>query len=134
MDELRTAIENRTARIVVIGQGYVGLPLSMAFSAKGFPVVGLEADPEKVHSLNAGSSFIPDIPSAELQAAIPWLVGEGFPAEWLDGDSARRLDPRLATDLLGALHVTGSAMLESYRYTLSLAQAAEQAVVAGAAH
>ena len=70
MDELRTAIENRTARIVVIGQGYVGLPLSMAFSAKGFPVVGLEADPEKVHSLNSGNSFIPDIPSAELQAAI----------------------------------------------------------------
>jgi glycine oxidase len=64
---------------------------------------------------------------AELEAALPWLVAEGFPAEWLDGEAVRRLEPRLAPDLLGALHVTGSALVESYRYTLSLAQAAEQA-------
>ena len=70
MDQLRAAIDQRTARVVVIGQGYVGLPLSMALSAQGFPVVGLEADPQKVTLLNAGDSFIPDIPAAELQAAL----------------------------------------------------------------
>lgn len=70
MEQLRQAIEDRTAHIAVIGQGYVGLPLSMAFARAGFSSTGLEADPEKVASLCAGDSYIPDIPSAVLREAL----------------------------------------------------------------
>src|SRR5437762_864067 len=69
MEVLREGIENRTARVAIIGQGYVGLPLSMAFSQAGFRVLGLEADGERVAELNAGRSYIPDISSATLQEA-----------------------------------------------------------------
>jgi UDP-N-acetyl-D-glucosamine dehydrogenase len=69
MDELKQAIEARTAKVAVIGQGYVGLPLSMAFSKAGFVVIGLEADAEKVAVLNSGESYIPDIPSAQVREA-----------------------------------------------------------------
>ena len=68
-DLLRRKIEERTARVAVIGQGYVGLPLAMAFSRAGFPVLGLEVDAEKVAQLNAGSSYIPDVPSSTLREA-----------------------------------------------------------------
>ena len=40
-----------SARIAVIGLGYVGLPLARCFSAKGFPVLGFDTDPEKVERL-----------------------------------------------------------------------------------
>ncbi len=69
MQPLMRAIQENTARVAIIGQGYVGLPLSMAFSQVGFPVLGLEVDPEKVAALNAGQSYIPDIPEAQVREA-----------------------------------------------------------------
>jgi UDP-N-acetyl-D-glucosamine dehydrogenase len=69
MDSLKHAIEDRSARVAVIGQGYVGLPLAMSFSQAGYPVLGIEADPEKVAALNAGTSFIPDISDGTLREA-----------------------------------------------------------------
>lgn len=70
MESLAQKIQDRTACIAVIGQGYVGLPLSMGFAQAGFKVLGLESDPEKVARLNAGDSYIPDIPSSTLREAI----------------------------------------------------------------
>jgi UDP-N-acetyl-D-glucosamine dehydrogenase len=70
IEELKQAIEDRSARIAVIGQGYVGLPLAMEFSRVGFRVLGLESDPSKVEALNAGDSYIPDIPSEMLREAL----------------------------------------------------------------
>jgi UDP-N-acetyl-D-glucosamine dehydrogenase len=61
-DSLRTRIQNRTARIGIIGLGYVGLPLARAFSAAGFGVLGFDIDPAKVRKLNAGLSYIQQIP------------------------------------------------------------------------
>jgi UDP-N-acetyl-D-glucosamine dehydrogenase len=72
MEKLAGLIQDRKAKVAVIGQGYVGLPLSMAFSRVGFSVIGLEADPDKVASLEAGRSYVPDISDevlAEAQAA-----------------------------------------------------------------
>ncbi len=69
LDLLKQAIADRTARIGVIGQGYVGLPLSVHLSRAGFRVLGLEADPEKVAALNACRSYIGDIPDSELREA-----------------------------------------------------------------
>src|SRR6266542_6643344 len=69
LDHLQQAIEGRTAKVAVIGQGYVGLPLSMEFSRAGFAVLGVEADASKVEALNAGDSYIPDISDDLLRAA-----------------------------------------------------------------
>lgn len=62
--------------LVVIGQGYVGLPLSRAASNAGFKVTGLEVNQSIVDNLNAGASHVEDIPDAELQA----MLGNGYRA------------------------------------------------------
>lgn len=51
-------ITERSANIGIIGMGYVGLPLAIEFCKAGFPVTGFDIDPEKVHMLNAGQSYI----------------------------------------------------------------------------
>jgi UDP-N-acetyl-D-glucosamine dehydrogenase len=49
-------------KIGVIGLGYVGLPLAVAFADKGHEVVGLDADPRKIDALAEGRSYIGDVP------------------------------------------------------------------------
>ena len=56
----------RTAKIGVIGLGYVGLPLAILFSRAGFPVVGFDIDRKKIDVLNDGGSYIQRISSAEI--------------------------------------------------------------------
>ena len=62
-------IRNRTARVGVIGMGYVGLPLALLFSEERFPVTGFDIDPHKVATLNAAGSYIVRIPGTEIAAA-----------------------------------------------------------------
>ena len=62
-------METRTARIGVIGLGYVGLPLSLLLSEAGFKVTGFDIDAKKVTDLEAGRSYIFRIPSTEIQSA-----------------------------------------------------------------
>jgi len=70
MEQLQQMIENGTACVAVIGQGYVGLPLAVGFSQAGYKVIGLESDPEKVAALQSGDSYIPDIPSSALRESL----------------------------------------------------------------
>jgi UDP-N-acetyl-D-glucosamine dehydrogenase len=63
-------IESREARIGVVGLGYVGLPLAVAFAEAGFRVTGVDVDPRKVSSLNEGSSYIADVPDGQLRPLI----------------------------------------------------------------
>jgi len=58
-------LDDKSARIGVIGLGYVGLPLALLFSRRGLATVGLDVDPAKVDSLRRGQSYIHHIP-AEL--------------------------------------------------------------------
>ena len=51
-------IENRSAKIGIVGLGYVGLPLMLRFSEAGFNVLGFDIDVEKVNALNSGQSYI----------------------------------------------------------------------------
>src|SRR5246127_1835819 len=67
--ELLSRIENRTARVGVIGLGYVGLPLVLLFNEQGFPVTGFDIDTNKVRTLAEGGSYIYRIPATEIQAA-----------------------------------------------------------------
>lgn len=62
-------LKDGTAKIGVIGLGYVGLPLSLALSEK-FVVFGYDADPKKRRLLKAGKSYIDDVPSSELERRV----------------------------------------------------------------
>ena len=63
-------IDERTARVVIVGQGYVGLPVAMRANEVGFPVVGYEVDPKRVEALRACRSFVEDVSSERLAAAL----------------------------------------------------------------
>lgn len=62
--------EQRGGKVVVVGQGYVGLPVSMRAVEMGYDVVGLDLDVRRVAQLAAGDSYVGDISSTELQAAL----------------------------------------------------------------
>jgi len=57
-------ITDTSARIGVIGLGYVGLPLAIAFARRGFTVLGLDIDPEKPKRLHGGESYLKHIPAS----------------------------------------------------------------------
>src|ERR1700761_5072579 len=67
--DLHRAVKERTARIGIIGLGYVGLPLTLLFSEERFAVTGFDVDKKKVGTLNGGGSYIVRIPATEIQAA-----------------------------------------------------------------
>jgi nucleotide sugar dehydrogenase len=70
VEGLLRRIQDRTARVLIVGQGYVGLPVAMRAVEVGFPVVGLEASPERAAALAAGSSYVADVPDDELRRAL----------------------------------------------------------------
>lgn len=60
-ERLLRAIEERRAKICVLGLGYVGLPLAARFAEAGYPVLGVDVDKDKIESIQNGRSYIPDI-------------------------------------------------------------------------
>lgn len=70
LERLLSSIEDRTATVGVIGQGYVGLPLAMVIAEAGFDVQGYDVDARKVGLLNEGTSYIGDISSERLQTQM----------------------------------------------------------------
>jgi len=66
MPTLQDKIINRTARVAIIGLGYVGLPLATAFARAGFRTTGVEVDQCKVDCIASGRSYIPDVPDDDL--------------------------------------------------------------------
>ena len=87
-DKLLAKIENRSARVGVIGLGYVGLPLAMEFAQNGFTVVGIETSAEKVASINTRQSYIPDVATEDLAA----LVADGKLSATTDYTAIKELD------------------------------------------
>jgi UDP-N-acetyl-D-glucosamine dehydrogenase len=67
---LAEKIRTRAARVALIGQGYVGLPLAIEFARAGFRVTGLDTDLDRVTALNAGRSYSPDVSSEDLSALL----------------------------------------------------------------
>ena len=63
-------IERREARIGVVGIGYVGLPLAVAFAQAGFSVTAVDVDPRKTDAVNSGQSYIEDVPEADLAPLV----------------------------------------------------------------
>jgi UDP-N-acetyl-D-glucosamine dehydrogenase len=67
--ELKSKIEQKQARVAVIGLGYVGLPLALLYTEQKFSVTGFDIDARKISTLDQGGSYIFRIPAAEIQAA-----------------------------------------------------------------
>ena len=67
---LHESILSRQARCGVLGLGYVGLPLAVAFAEAGFKVLGFDVDAERVATVNAGKSHIPDVSVASLERLV----------------------------------------------------------------
>src|SRR5690242_5687231 len=86
-NELKKRIEDRSARVGIIGLGYVGLPLALLFSEQRFRVTGFDIDENKVKALNSGGSYIVRITAPEIAAAR----AKGFEAT-SDYDRLRDMD------------------------------------------
>src|SRR5271157_1550126 len=63
---LQEKIRSRHARVGVVGLGYVGLPLAVEFAKAGFSVTGIDVSEDKTRRVNAGDSYVGDIPSSVL--------------------------------------------------------------------
>jgi UDP-N-acetyl-D-glucosamine dehydrogenase len=74
---LEEKIKNRTARVGIVGLGYVGLPLAMEFAKAGFSVTGIDIQESKVSQLNRGDSYVQDVPTDTLKK---WVSGGKFRA------------------------------------------------------
>jgi len=68
LEELAVRIGDRTARIGVIGLGYVGLPLAVELARAGFEVTGFDVDAEKVRDIERGVSYIGDVSTEDLRS------------------------------------------------------------------
>lgn len=66
---LQQKIADRTARVGIVGLGYVGLPLALTFAERGFPVVGFDVDRSKVEALEAGRNYIKHLDPSRLTRA-----------------------------------------------------------------
>src|SRR5512135_1865869 len=67
---LAKAIADRSAVVGIVGLGYVGLPLALAFVEKGFSVLGFDVDPGKVAALGKAESYIKHLDGGRLAAAV----------------------------------------------------------------
>jgi UDP-N-acetyl-D-glucosamine dehydrogenase len=67
---LRDRLTSRSARVGVVGLGYVGLPLAVEFARAGFVTTGIDLDSRKVDAVNQGTSYIPDVETAEVARLV----------------------------------------------------------------
>ena len=63
-------INNKSAKVGIIGLGYVGLPLGLEFASKGFDVLGFDIDPRKIDLLSEGKTYIKHIDENRIKLAI----------------------------------------------------------------
>jgi len=69
-EALLERLRDRTARVGVVGLGYVGLPFALEAAQAGFQVLGIERNPERVAKVNRGENYIDDIREEDLRAAV----------------------------------------------------------------
>ena len=69
-EALLKKFKDRTARIGVMGIGYVGLPLTVVFAEAGFDVIGVDPLAQKVAAINRGESYIMDVPTEKVKALV----------------------------------------------------------------
>ncbi|MGW1525415.1 hypothetical protein [Streptomyces sp. NPDC002159] len=113
-------------KIAVMGQGYVGLPLAMAAVETGHHVVGFEPDQHRWQQLNWGTSYVEDVPSATLRAALEsgryeaarledWLAapyGYGQLIRWAHANDGRGRGGNALRTVTAAARWIGARMAE----------------------
>ncbi|UCE06468.1 MAG: nucleotide sugar dehydrogenase [bacterium] len=67
---LAEKINDKSAKVGIIGLGYVGLPLAIEYAIRGFSVIGIDVDPRKKEKLDRGENYIDDIESSKFNKAI----------------------------------------------------------------
>jgi len=70
LESLDGKLKDKSAKVGIIGLGYVGLPLALAFSEAGFRVLGFDVQQKRVELVNQGISYIADIPDDRLSAVL----------------------------------------------------------------
>jgi UDP-N-acetyl-D-glucosamine dehydrogenase len=65
-DGLMKKLQDKTAKVAILGMGYVGMPLAVVFAEAGFNVLGVDPDQRKVDTFNKGISYIQDIPNEKI--------------------------------------------------------------------
>jgi UDP-N-acetyl-D-glucosamine dehydrogenase len=85
---LAEKIRSKTARVGVVGLGYVGLPLAVEYAAEGYHVTGIDLNAAKVSRMNAGDSYVGDVPTAVMAP----LVESGHLRATTDFSVVRDLD------------------------------------------
>jgi UDP-N-acetyl-D-glucosamine dehydrogenase len=68
--KLKNKISKKEARVAVIGLGYVGLPLALAFAQKGFKVLGIDTDAKRIERIKSLKSYITDVPSTLIARMV----------------------------------------------------------------
>jgi UDP-N-acetyl-D-glucosamine dehydrogenase len=69
-ERLLDRLQTRRARVGVVGLGYVGLPLAVEFARSGFVTTGIDLDSRKIDAIRQGTSYIPDVPTAEVARLV----------------------------------------------------------------
>jgi UDP-N-acetyl-D-glucosamine dehydrogenase len=69
-DHLLDKIHSKRACVGVVGLGYVGLPLAVELARAGFDTTGIDVDPRKTDAVNKGTSYIPDVKSADVAQLV----------------------------------------------------------------
>lgn len=77
--KFRNNIANREAKVLIIGGGYVGLPLALQCAKAGFEVIIYDVDENKINSLNNGKSYIDDITDDELKGLQSKFIATNDP-------------------------------------------------------
>ena len=67
-------INDKSAKVGVIGLGYVGLPLAIEFTNAGYEVLGIDIDKNKVNSINSGKNYIKDVKNDVLKMQLSLLT------------------------------------------------------------
>ncbi len=67
---LLTKLDNKTAKVAVLGLGYVGLPFATVFAEAGFNITGIDPDARKVDELNQSRSYIQDVSTAQVEKLV----------------------------------------------------------------
>jgi len=68
--QLLSKLTNRTAKVAILGMGYVGLPLAVVFAEAGFDVIGIDPIQEKIDILNKGKSYILDVSDKQVEDLV----------------------------------------------------------------
>jgi len=70
LSEFKSKLDDRSAKVGVVGLGYVGMPLAAAFAKAGFKVTGVDVNQERVDNLNKGINHIPDVDDNKLKELV----------------------------------------------------------------